>query len=81
MSDAPYRIDRDKRESVTLDVATDSATAAMLPVAATNLWTLELEPGSTFASALRREGTERRFRAEFDLTRPVAPPPPPRGAD
>lgn len=55
----------------------DSATAAILPVAATNVWTLELDPGSSFAYALRREGTERRFRAEFDLTRPVAPPPPP----
>ena len=59
----------------------DSATAAMLPVAATNVWTLELEPGETFAYALRREGTDRRFRAEFDLTRPVEPPPPPWGAE
>lgn len=28
----------------------------------------------------RREGTDRRFRVEFDLTRPVAPPPPPWGS-
>jgi hypothetical protein len=59
----------------------DAATAALLPVAATNVWTLEIEPGSRFTYALRREGTERRFRAEFDLTRVVATPPPPWGAD
>ena len=66
--------------SVTGPVPADSATAAMLPVAATNVWTLELDSGASFSYALRREGTERRFRADFDLTRPVAPPPPPWGA-
>jgi hypothetical protein len=60
--------------------AADDATAALIPEAATNVWTLELEPGSRFAYALRREGTERRFRAEFDLARSVPAPPPPWGA-
>ncbi|HUH13080.1 MAG TPA: hypothetical protein VMK65_08215 [Longimicrobiales bacterium] len=59
----------------------DAETAAMLPAAATNVWTLEVEPGERFAYALRREGTERRFRAEFDLGRPVPAPPPPWGAE
>ncbi len=59
----------------------DSATAALLPAAATNVWTLELEPGNRFVYALRREGTERRFRAAFDLTRTVPPPPPPWGGE
>ena len=58
----------------------DDATAALLPAAATNVWTLDLEPAARFVYALRREGTERRFRAEFDLTRPVAAPPPPWGS-
>lgn len=58
----------------------DAETAAMLPEAATNVWTVEVRPGDTFAYALRREGTERRLRVEFDLTRPVAPPPPPWGS-
>ncbi len=59
----------------------DTYTAELLPAAATNVWTLELDPGRRFAYALRREGTDRRFRAEFDLTRPVDLPPAPWGAD
>lgn len=58
----------------------DRETAALLPAAATNVWTLELEPGARFVYALRRESTDRRFRAEFDLTRPVPAPPPPWGS-
>lgn len=58
----------------------DAETAALLPAAATNVWTVEVVPGSRFAYALRREGTDRRFRAEFDLTQPVTPPPAPWGA-
>jgi hypothetical protein len=57
----------------------DAETAGMLPAAATNIWTVEIRPGDIFAYALRREGTERRLRIEFDLTRPVTPPPPPWG--
>ncbi len=58
----------------------DSFTAALLPAARTNVWTVALEPGRRFVYALRREGTDRRFRIEFDLTRPLPPPPPPWGA-
>jgi hypothetical protein len=58
----------------------DAHTATLIPAARTNVWTLELVPGERFAYGLRREGTDRRFRAEFDLTRPVAAPPPPWGA-
>lgn len=57
----------------------DDFTAALVPVAATNVWTVEVLPGRSFAYALRREGTDRRVRIEFDLTRPVPPPPPPWG--
>ncbi len=57
----------------------DSATAALFPAAATNVWSIEVVPGRTFAYALRREGTDRRFRIEFDLSRPVPPPPVPWG--
>jgi len=39
-----------------------------------NVWAVEVEPGRIFAYELRRPG--RFFRVEFDLTRPVAPPPP-----
>ncbi len=57
----------------------DAHTASLIAAAVTNVWTVELVPGRVFAYALRREGTPRRFRAEFDLTRPIAPPPPPWG--
>ncbi|HYR09259.1 MAG TPA: hypothetical protein VEQ60_15855 [Longimicrobium sp.] len=57
----------------------DAHTASLIPAAVTNVWTMEVIPGERFAYALRREGTDRRFRVEFDLTRPVAPPPAPWG--
>ena len=58
----------------------DSLTAAIVPAARTNVWTLELHPGHQFSYALRREGSTRRFRAEFDLTTPAAAPPAPWGS-
>jgi hypothetical protein len=58
----------------------DAFTTGLLPAAATNVWTVEILPGRTFVYALRREGTDRRVRVEFDLTRPVPPPPAPWGA-
>jgi hypothetical protein len=57
----------------------DAHTARLIPAAAPNVWTVEVVPGARFAYALRREGTDRRFRVEFDLTRPVPPPPAPWG--
>ena len=45
-----------------------------IPVSTTNVWAFEVEPGETFAYELRRPS--RFFRVDFDLTRPVAPPPP-----
>jgi hypothetical protein len=50
-----------------------------IPQSATNVWALEFGPRQTFAYELRRPG--RFFRVEFDLTRPVAPPPPPWGSE
>jgi len=61
------------------EFAADAHTAALIPAAATNVWTVELLPGERFAYALRREGTDRRFRVEFDLTRTVEAPPAPWG--
>lgn len=63
------------------EFAADAHTAELIPAAATNVWTIEIEPGERFVYALRREGTDRRFRAEFDLTGAVDPPPPPWGAE
>jgi hypothetical protein len=49
-----------------------------IPQSTTNVWAMEVEPGRIFAYELRRPN--RFFRVDFDLTRPVAPPPPPWGA-
>jgi len=54
----------------------DRETADMLPEAATNVWTVEVRPGEEFVYALRREGTDRRFRISFDVTEDVTPVPP-----
>ena len=67
---------RSSGESTKQEFYADSHTAGLIPAAATNVWTIELRPDTSFAYALRREGTERRFRVEFDITRPVAAPPP-----
>ncbi|MFZ2490839.1 MAG: hypothetical protein WA208_05090 [Thermoanaerobaculia bacterium] len=59
-----------------LDFFADAETGAMLPAAATNIWTIALDE-RTFSYGLRREAEGRRFRVEFDLTKPVATPPDP----
>lgn len=45
-----------------------------IPQSTTNVWAVEVEPGTVFAYELRRPN--RFFRVEFDLTRPVPTPPP-----
>ena len=60
-----------------LDFYADEHTATLIPAAATNIWTVAVDPGKTFTYGLRREAMNRRFRVEFDLTRPVPPPPAP----
>lgn len=57
----------------------DEHTVELIPAAATNVWTVTLEPGLLYSYALRREGTDRRFRVVFDLTRPIEAPPAPWG--
>jgi len=71
---------RDPREPGLLEFPADTFTARLIPAARTNVWTVAVVPGRHFVYALRREGTDRRFRLEFDLTAPIAAPPPPWGA-
>lgn len=66
--------------ATTQEFPADAHTATLIPAARTNVWTLEIVTGQRFAYALRREGTDRRFRVEFDLTSPVPAPPPPWGS-
>ncbi|MDG2282923.1 MAG: hypothetical protein P8L45_07355 [Longimicrobiales bacterium] len=70
---------RGQGASMAQDFLADALTASLVPEAATNVWTVEVRPGEVFAYALRREGTDRRFRVEFDLAQPVDSPPPPWG--
>lgn len=49
-----------------------------LKASMTNVWAIELEPGQRYVYELARPG--RLFRVEFDLTKPVAFPPPPWGS-
>lgn len=65
--------------ATTQEFHADAHTASLIPAAVTNVWTIEILPGERFAYALRREGTDRRVRVEFDLTRSVPPPPAPWG--
>ncbi|MGE0596801.1 MAG: hypothetical protein AB7G40_13390 [Hyphomonadaceae bacterium] len=50
-----------------------------IPQSVSNVWAVEVHPGRMFAYELRRPN--RHFRVEFDLTQPIAAPPPPWGAD
>ncbi len=44
-----------------------------------SVWLIELHPGERFVYAANRVGTERGFRVDFDLTRPVPAPEAPWG--
>lgn len=57
----------------------DAHSASLNPLYATNVWTMEVER-DRFVYDLVRVGTNRRFRAEFDLARPVPAPPAPWGS-
>lgn len=56
----------------------DLFVAQDIPQSATNVWAVEVVPGRIYAYELRR--TNRFLRVEFDLTRPVTPPPAPWGS-
>lgn len=71
---------RDPGTAALQEFFADAHTASLIPAAASNVWSVEIVPGERFAYGLRREGTDRRFRVEFDLGTPIAPPPAPWGA-
>ena len=54
----------------------DAHTAQLIPAAATNVWTFEIEPGAALYYRLHREGTPRAFGVRFDLGNAVPTPPP-----
>jgi hypothetical protein len=57
----------------------DEATRRMIEAAFSNVWTIQVDAGRTLTYGLRRLGTERVFRIDFDLAMPVDPPPAPWG--
>lgn len=68
-------------DGLSLDFHADAFTARLIPSAATNIWTLAIAPGEHLAYGLRREQQGRHFRVEFDLSKPVATPPPAWGSE
>ena len=70
-----YGGDSAGEEGLRVDFPADSLTANLIPAAAANVWTMDIDPGRRFTYSLARPN--RRFRVDFDLTRPVTPPPPP----
>jgi hypothetical protein len=71
---------RPDSSATVVEFPADAFTAQLIPAAATNVWTVTVEPGARFVYALRREGTDRRFRVAFDLTTTVPAPPAPWGS-
>jgi hypothetical protein len=61
------------------DFPADKFTAELIPAAKTNVWSLIFSPGKSLGYRLVRESEGRRFRVDFDLTKPVPPPPAPWG--
>lgn len=61
------------------DFPADQFTAELIPAAKTNVWTFLVSPGNALSYRLVREAEGRRFRVEFDLTKPVPAPPAPWG--
>lgn len=52
-----------------------------MDVSNSNVWAIEIEPGQRFVYELARTDQDRLFRVGFDLTRPIATPPAPWGAE
>lgn len=57
----------------------DQHTREIIEPAHANVWRIEVIPGERFSYHLRRLGTARVFRVDFDLTDPVETPPAPWG--
>ncbi len=55
--------------AISQDFYADEFTAMLQDGAEDTIWTIEIRPGSLISYGLHREGTDRRFRAVFDLTR------------
>lgn len=51
------------------DFYPDEFTGHLTEGASETVWTIELRPGAVLSYRLRREGTDRRFQAVFDLSR------------
>jgi hypothetical protein len=57
----------------------DQQTVDILPLAAGNVWWVELQPDKYFTYNLRRLGTDRLFSVRFDISKPVTAPDAPWG--
>jgi hypothetical protein len=55
------------------DFPADALTKKLIPAAAANVWTLEIDPTAQELRYSLDRGDEKRFRSVFDLSKPVAP--------
>ncbi len=86
-ADATTRYGGDTRDGGTAQrqqFPVDAVSVAMfkardMTASVTNTWAMEITPGKNFVYELSRPGG-RLFRVDFDLSQPVAAPPPPWGA-
>jgi len=61
------------------DFPADKFTAELIPAAKTNVWSFLFSPKKSLSYRLVRASEGRRFRVEFDLTKPIPAPPAPWG--
>ncbi|MBA2665240.1 MAG: hypothetical protein H0U74_23330 [Bradymonadaceae bacterium] len=73
-----FSIDEDSDPTNVRRFPADADTVAMMPKVATNVWTMSFGD-ETFVYQLQRKEEGRIFRASFDLSKPVTPPPLPWG--
>ena len=52
-----------------------------MEVSTTNVWAMDIIPDQRFIYELARPGSDRMFRVEFDLSKPIDLPPPPWGSE
>lgn len=70
---------RDTGTASMMQFAADEYTGNLLPISARNVWTVEITSTQYIYDLQREDDSGRHFRVEFDLTRPVDPPPAPWG--
>ena len=75
----PQRLRAAVGTAIQQDFPADKFTAELIPAAKTNVWSFLFSPKKSLSYRLVRASEGRRFRVEFDLTKPIPAPPAPWG--